>query len=128
MLAYQLGVGLPQKNMSTDFCYNDNWGVKTNTRVISDVNGDGKGDIIGFGDNSVYVSLSTGSGFASKTAWISDFTRNNGWGLDKEVINGNGDTTDVEKYPRIISDVNGDGKKDIIGFGDSSVYTTISNY
>lgn len=51
---------------STNLCYNDNWRVRKHPRMTADVNGDGKADLINFGSNSVYVSLSTGSSFAKK--------------------------------------------------------------
>ena len=50
-----------------DLFYNDGWRVNKHVRKLSDVNGDGKADIVSFGNKSTYVSLSTGNGFSRKT-------------------------------------------------------------
>ncbi|MFT7900110.1 VCBS repeat-containing protein [Tenacibaculum ascidiaceicola] len=102
----------PKKTWTTDFGYNDNWRISEHVRTVADVNGDGKGDIIAFGDNSTYVSLSTGSGFAPKTRWTTDFGYNDNWRTSKHV--------------RTVADVNGDGKGDIIAFGNNSTYVSLS--
>jgi len=33
----------------------------------------------------------------------------------------------VEKHPRFLADVTGDGHADIVGFGDAGVYVALSN-
>jgi uncharacterized protein (DUF2141 family) len=101
-----------KKTWSTDFGYNDNWGVEKHVRAMGDVNGDGKADVVAFGDNSVYVSLSTGSGFQNKITWSTDFGYNDNWRNWKHV--------------RSLADVNGDGKSDIVAFGSSSIYVSLS--
>ncbi|MCS6283624.1 MAG: pre-peptidase C-terminal domain-containing protein, partial [Dolichospermum sp.] len=83
----------------------------------TDVNGDGKADIIGFGpDNVVHTSLSNGDGtFRNSIGSTPGFTKNYGW-------------TNFNDFPRMLADVNGDGKADIIGFGpDNVVHTSLSN-
>ncbi len=82
-----------------------------NPRVFGDVNGDGLLDIIGFGNSNVYVSLNEfGYQFnpnlivASNYYCISNGFENN------------------DKHPRIVKDINNDGRVDIIGFGPNGLY------
>lgn len=83
------------------------WGNEQYEREVGDVNGDGYADLIGFGADGTYVSLSYGTGyFGLKYLATSEFGSNTGWGN--------------EAYERRVEDVNGDGYADIIGFGQSS--------
>jgi FG-GAP-like repeat len=84
-------------------------------RVVADVDGDRKVDIVGFGQNGVYVSLATGvGGFASPQLVLSAF------GI------GAGGWSSNDAYPRVLADVNGDGKADIVGFGYNGVYVSLA--
>lgn len=107
-----------------DFCIlQNNWGDNLLStefndpdkfpRMSGDFNGDGKEDLIGFGNTAVTVGLSSGSNFGYST-WNTGFT----YGTD-------GSTQAL--YPRKIGDFNGDGKDDIIGFGHSLTYVGLSN-
>ncbi|MCP5073042.1 MAG: VCBS repeat-containing protein [Rhodobacteraceae bacterium] len=90
-----------------------NWRVDRHPRFLADVNGDGKDDIVGFGDRGVLVSLSTGFSFLAPSKWVGNFGYNaGGWRVDK--------------HPRFMADVNGDGRDDVVGFGDRGVLVSRS--
>ena len=73
-------------------------------RTLGDVNGDGMADAVGFDPSrGVYVALSTGSSFDPSSRWIRAFRR---WSSQDE-------------YPRMLGDVNGDGRADAVGFHPS---------
>jgi len=82
-------------------------------RYLSDINGDGRADIIGFGESGVNVKLSQGNTFGNTQTWTTAFSNSSGWNNNQ--------------YIRTIGDVNGDGMADLIGFGYQAVYTYLSN-
>ena len=83
-------------------------------RMLADVNGDGLADVIGFGAKGVYVSLSTGSGFAAPARWIANYGCSAGGWSSQDV------------YPRAVADVDGDGRADVVGFGSAGAYVSLS--
>ncbi|UCE07876.1 MAG: VCBS repeat-containing protein, partial [bacterium] len=83
--------------------------------MLADVNNDGRADIIGFGNDAVYVSLSTGTGFSLPERWLYSYGYDasaGGWCVDK--------------HQRMMADVNNDGMADIVGFGEDAVYVALS--
>jgi hypothetical protein len=85
-------------------------------RLLADVNGDGKADIVGFSGDMAVVSLATGNGqFAAPLAGIQNFTPSAGGWAGQNL------------YPRDLGDVNGDGVADIVGFGQDGVFDALSN-
>jgi hypothetical protein len=88
------------------------WQVDKHPRLITNIDGNARRDILGFGDAGVWVSLSTGSSFAQNTFWLADFGYSQGWRITKN--------------PRFLADVNGDRKPDIVGFGDDGVWTALT--
>jgi len=83
-------------------------------RCVADVTGDGRADVVGFGNSGVYVSLSTGTAFGASSRWIAAFGYNAGsW-------------TSQNQYPRCVADVNGDGLADVVGFGKAGAYVSLS--
>lgn len=83
-------------------------------RRVADMNRDGRADIVGFGDSGVYVSLANADGsFAAPILALREFGSSaGGW-------------TSENQFPRDVADVNGDGRPDIVGFGNSGVYVAL---
>src|SRR6266700_914193 len=89
--------------------------VERNPRFIADITGDKRGDIVGFGDTSVYVALSNGDGTFGQVRFVlADFGEEAG-------------SWHVDKHPRFVTDLTGNGHADIIGFGDAGVYIALGN-
>ena len=85
------------------------WRTNTHPRHILDVNGDGRPDVVGFGDAGVYVAVNTGSSFSAPTLWSTTFgAKAGGWVMNR--------------HPRTLADVTGDGLPDVVGFGNAGVY------
>jgi hypothetical protein len=99
-----------------DLGYDAGWRVDRHLRFLADITGDGRADIVGFGDAGVYVALSNGDGSFAFTPVpvIADFAPQAGGWL-------------VDRHPRFLADITGDGRADIVGFGDAGVYVALSN-
>ncbi|HEV2779068.1 MAG TPA: FG-GAP-like repeat-containing protein [Actinophytocola sp.] len=91
------------------------WRVDKHPRFLADLTGDGRADIVGFGDAGVWVSLNKGDGtFQTPTMVIDNFAYTaGGWRVDK--------------HPRFLADLTGDGRADIVGFGDAGVWVSLNN-
>ncbi|RYY44266.1 MAG: VCBS repeat-containing protein [Sphingomonadales bacterium] len=91
---------------------------RTVPRTMADVNGDGNDDIVGFGSAGTYVSLANGSGgFGAIFLAVNSFGSSAaGGGWSSEAV-----------YPRVMADVNGDGREDIVGFGTAGTYISLAN-
>lgn len=94
-----------------EFGYDAGWLADKHPRLMADVNGDGRADVIGFGDRGVAVALSHGEQFAASSIWSDTYTA-------PEWL--------VESHPRMLADVNGDGKDDVVGFGTRGVLVSLS--
>jgi hypothetical protein len=84
-------------------------------RRLADVNGDARADIVGFGGNGVYVSLAQATptpSFAPAVLALNSF----GAGFL------GGSWTSDDAYPRMLADINRDGRADIIGFGGNGTF------
>ena len=84
-------------------------------RMFADVDGDGRMDIIGFGWEKVWVSLGNGDGtFQTMKGVVGNFTA------------GAGGWVNSATYPRFVSDMNGDGMADLVGFGEAGIYVALA--
>lgn len=106
----------PPRIWTRSFSPADGWTTQDACpRALADVNGDGKADIIGFGKDGTYVSVSTGTEFAALRLWLASF----GTGTSEWASQGDS--------PRVLADVNGDAKADVVGFAPGGVYVALSN-
>lgn len=91
------------------------WRVERHPRVLAELNGDGALDIVGFGDAGAYVALNSGNGtFAAPFLAVDNYGYVAG-------------TWRVNRHPRFMADVTGDGRDDIVGFGNAGVYVSINS-
>jgi hypothetical protein len=83
-------------------------GTNKHPLFVADINGDGLGDIVWFGDKGVYVAIGNGDGtFQHPKLVLNSFGYIGGWRVDK--------------HPRYVVDLTGDGAVDIIVFGNDAV-------
>ncbi len=96
------------------------WRNDRHVRLVTDVDGDGRDDIVGFGQNEVTVVTNESTPgnirFADAPVHWSDqwVNGNGGWATNRWA-------SGEQRYginPRYIADVDGDGDKDIIGFSN----------
>ncbi|CAF1013367.1 unnamed protein product [Brachionus calyciflorus] len=78
-----------------------------------DLNGDGLKDIVGFGQDAIYVSLNEGNFFYKAERWSSAFCQDSGWNSSKHV--------------RYLADINNDNLPDLVGFGDNGVFVSLND-
>ena len=107
---------MPVRRVINNFGYDaGGWRVDKHPRMLADTNGDGMDDVVGFGNAGVYVSRATGNGnFAAPVRVVDNFGYNaGGW---REGM-----------HPRMMADTNGDGRADIVGFGNAGVYVSRAN-
>jgi RHS repeat-associated protein len=84
-------------------------------REVTDVNGDGFPDVVGFGESAVEVSLGRGFSFDTPTVWTTEFT-----------AAGGAQRYGLQNHLRLLSDANGDGLPDLIGFHQAGVYVGLN--
>ncbi|MGW7434359.1 FG-GAP-like repeat-containing protein [Streptomyces sp. NPDC054861] len=102
----------PPKLVLNDFGTAQGWTSEKHLRFLADVTGDGNPDVVGFGDEGVWVSHSRGDGTFEQARLVC-----RGFGYDEDAGGWR-----VDRHPRFLSDVTGDGRVDIVGFGGPGVY------
>ena len=97
-----------------EFGYNSGWRVEKHPRFIADLTGNKAGDIVEFGNDGVYVAINNGDGTFQAAKVINDL------GYDAGMWR-------VEKHLRFPVDLTGDGRADIIGFGEKAVFVSYND-
>jgi hypothetical protein len=101
-----------------DLGYNaGGWRVERHPRLLADTTGDGRADIVAFGDDGVWVArAAVGGGFEPPQFVIPHYGYGAGWWL----VEG----WRIESHPRLLADMTGDGRADVVAFGDGGVYVS----
>ena len=88
------------------------WRLNRHPRFLADTNGDGRADVVGFGSSGVWISHAGADGtFSEPFLAVADFGSLAGrWRVDR--------------HPRFVADITGDGRADIVGFGDDGVWVS----
>ncbi|MEX2982768.1 FG-GAP-like repeat-containing protein [Streptomyces sp. C36] len=102
----------PPKLVLNDFGLAQGWTSGKHLRLLADVTGDGNPDVVGFGDEGVWVSHSRGDGRFEQAQLVC-----RGFGYNE-----NAGGWRVDRHPRFLADITGDGRVDIVGFGGPGVY------
>src|SRR5207248_2705585 len=108
------GTFQPPNMVLSGFSAQTGWRIEKHPRLLADLDGDGCADIVGFGDAGVWIALNHGDGtFGPIRFVIADLGYGQGWRIDQ--------------HPRVVTDITGDGKADIVGFGDAGVWVALGN-
>ncbi|MGW5774087.1 FG-GAP-like repeat-containing protein [Streptomyces longwoodensis] len=102
----------PSQLVLNDFGQAQGWTASKHLRFLADVTGDGTPDVVGFGDEGVWVSHNRGDGRFDQAQLVC-----RGFGYDDDA-----GAWRVDRHPRFLADVTGDGRVDIVGFGGPGVY------
>ena len=97
------------------------WDAERHLRLMGDVNADGVDDVVGFGDDGVWVALGTADSFRAAQLWSDDFGFYDGWVQHVHLPDGGSD-----QHVRLLADVNDDGRKDIVGFREDGVHVALA--
>ncbi|MEU7735794.1 RICIN domain-containing protein [Streptomyces griseus] len=101
----------PSRLVLNDYGQAQGWTSTRHHRLLADVTGDGTEDIVGFGDEGVWVSHNSDGGFGRARLVCRGFGHHEGAGGWR-----------VDRHPRFLADVTGDGRVDIVGFGGPGVH------
>jgi hypothetical protein len=98
------------------FGYNGGWRVDKHPRYVVDITGDNCADIVGFGDAGVWTAVSSCDGSFHPFGFV----------LAQYGANAGAGGWISADYPRLMGDINQDGKADIIGFAESGVWVSLA--
>jgi hypothetical protein len=102
-----------QQFIMPDFGTQQGWQGDKHPRFVVDITGDGRADVVGFGDSGVHTAVATSTGLFAPSFQVSnDFAYNTGWR--------------VGQHDRFVTDITGDGRADIVGIRESGVFTAVS--
>ena len=108
------GTFAPPNMVLAGFSSHSGWTVDNHPRMLADLSGDGRADIIGFGDAGVWTAVNRGDGTFQPMHFVTaDLGYDHGWRVDQ--------------HPRYVTDLTGDGHADIVGFGDAGVWVALGN-
>lgn len=102
----------PARLVLNDFGQDQGWTGAKHLRLLADVTGDKNPDIIGFGNEGVWVSHNNGDGTFEQAQLVC-----RGFGYNEDAGGWR-----VDRHPRFLADITGDGRVDIVGFGGPGVH------
>ncbi|MEV7652661.1 FG-GAP-like repeat-containing protein [Streptomyces anulatus] len=102
----------PSRLVLNDYGRAQAWTGEKHLRLLADVTGDGTPDIVGFGDEGVWVSHNDGAGGFEQAQLVC-----RGFGYNDDA-----GAWRVDRHPRFLTDITGDGRVDIVGFGGPGVH------
>jgi len=108
------------------FAYANGWRTELHPREMVDLNNDGLPDAIGFANSNVPVAINVSTpgnvAFEPFATWATRFVANQGWAMEK--------TVSGQRWfgisPRYLTDVDGDGYKDIVGYAKTGAYVALN--
>jgi hypothetical protein len=84
-------------------------------RSLADMDGDGRADVVGFGNAGVWVARSGAAGFEPPRLALDSFgAEAGGWASQ-------------DRFPRVLADIDGDGRSDVVGFGNAGIWVARSD-
>ncbi|MEV6303253.1 VCBS repeat-containing protein [Actinoplanes sp. NPDC051861] len=102
-----------QRFVMRDFGIEQGWDSTRHVRAVADVTGDGRADVVGFFFTGVHTAVAVGDGtFAAPRQVSNDFAITTGWRVDG--------------HDRVVTDITGDGRADIVGIRENGVFTAVS--
>lgn len=99
-----------------NYGYQQDWRVDRHPRFLAHLTNSGFADIVGFGEDGVWIALGNGDGTFSeplKNPVLHNFAHHQGWQVDRN--------------PRFLARLTDSGFDDIVAFGDDGVWTALSN-